>query len=467
MSVLPPKIAPHRRSAGRIVAAWRNGDSQASEMVRSALADAHIAVGAFNPISMLMATEATTAAKRLDALSRLEREARTGPLCAVPVLIKDLFDVPGHVTSGCSRAYADNVASGEAAVVRRLRASGAILIGKTNQHELAAGGTGLVSAIGPTLNPWDPRRIAGGSSSGSAAAVAAGVVPIALGTDTGGSTRTPAALCGVYGLKLTTGALPMAGAQPLAPSMDSLGVMARSADDTWLALAGLGVCPPLRPHACGRYRLGILSGFFHDGVLPDVLAAHRRFVAQLREAGHHAEAAECPRLDDAPQVWADLCFREFWLSHRDWRSWVVAPSSQVVEWLEAGEQVGDQRCRLAAARRREITEAMANLVHEYDALVVPSCRDIAPTIEVASRSELPDAAAESRGPGWSAGVANLAGLPALSLPVAWSTRHDLPIGMTLMGRAGSEQTLVSIARSWEAASTYQPTVADPAGRTGR
>src|SRR2546430_7696049 len=158
-----------------------------------------------------------------NAFSQIFREAaaeepRDGPLSGMPVAVKDLFDVAGHETTGCSEAYRGNVATRDAEVVRRLRDAGAIVVGKCNMHELAFGTTNLISACGPAHNPFDPERIVGGSSGGSAAAVATRCVRIALGTDTGGSIRIPSSFCGVFGLKPTHGRLSLQAVMPTSVS---------------------------------------------------------------------------------------------------------------------------------------------------------------------------------------------------------------------------------------------------------
>ena len=156
-----------------------------------------------NLFSMLHAEQAQEVAR--ERQEEATRGELRGPLHGVPVAVKDLFDVEGWETTGCCRAYRGSMAERDAGAVARLRAAGAVIIGKTNMHELAAGGTNAVSACGACRNPWDPSRISGGSSGGSAAAAAARVVPLALGTDTGGSVRIPASMCGTVGLKTTFG----------------------------------------------------------------------------------------------------------------------------------------------------------------------------------------------------------------------------------------------------------------------
>ena len=166
--------------------------------------------------------------RRGSSRGRVDREGR---LAGLPIAVKDLFDVRGHPTTGCCAAIPPEPAERDAALVTRLRDEGAIVIGKTNQHELAAGVTNLESSCGPTRNPWDLQRITGGSSGGSAVAVATGIVPISLVSDTGGSARIPAAFCGTWGLKPTQGRLSTEGMMSLAPEMDCPGLLAGSLDD--------------------------------------------------------------------------------------------------------------------------------------------------------------------------------------------------------------------------------------------
>src|SRR5262249_17539305 len=159
-----------------------------------------------------------------------------GPLHGVPIALKDLFDTAGVRTTAGSGVFKDRVPVDDAEVVRRLKAAGAVLVGKTNMHEFAFGGTSLVTAFGSVHNPWDQRRIGGGSSGGSAAAVAAGLCFGALGSDTAGSIRQPAAYCGIVGLKPTFGLVSTTGAIPLSWSFDHVGPMTRTIRDAALML---------------------------------------------------------------------------------------------------------------------------------------------------------------------------------------------------------------------------------------
>ena len=154
-----------------------------------------------------------------------------GPLHGIPVALKDLIDVAGVKTTAGSHQFRDRIATEDAAIVKQLRAAGAVIVGKNNLHEFAFGGSGMISAFGPTRNPWDITRISGGSSSGSAAAVASAMCLAALGTDTAGSVRDPAALCGLIGFRPSAGVRSIDGVVPLRKSFDTVGLLTRTAED--------------------------------------------------------------------------------------------------------------------------------------------------------------------------------------------------------------------------------------------
>ena len=241
-------------------------------------------------------TNAFTTVLPDDAMERaraLEKEGPEGPLHGVPVAVKDLYDITGVVTSGCCAAYLDRVATQDSAVVASLRRAGAIIVAKTNMHELAFGPTSQLSCYGPVRNPWDTSLIPGGSSGGSGVAVATGVVGMAMGSDTGGSIRIPAALCGTTGLKPTHGAVSLRGAMPMTASFDTGGPLAVSAEDcitVFRVIAGFDVDYPYSRQGAqvgvkpvGELRIGVL----------------RNWVAEADEAVAEATLA-------AAQVFADL-----------------------------------------------------------------------------------------------------------------------------------------------------------------
>src|SRR4051794_4417441 len=294
-------------TAAEMAAAVVSGDVSPVELVQRSLSRVQQWQDPTNAITQLLYGAGLEEARRIEGL--VAAGEPVGPLAGVPVAVKDLFDVAGHDSTGCSLAYVGNRASTDAAVVRRLRAAGAIVVGKTNMHELAAGATNLVSACGPTANPWDLSRITGGSSGGSGAAVAAGIVPIALGSDTGGSIRIPASFCGIGGLKPTHGALPMDGVMPLAPSMDCVGPMAGSVEDlvlAWDALAGPDGGAPAS--ATAPVRVGVLGGWFLDRIQPEVVEGVRAAARTLERLGIEVESVDGSGIEDALKTWTDLAW---------------------------------------------------------------------------------------------------------------------------------------------------------------
>ena len=208
-----------------------------------------------------------------------------GPLHGIPVALKDLIDVEGVCTTAASRVLEDNVADRDAEVTHRLREAGAVLLGKTNLHEFAYGGSGLISAYGAARNPWDSDRITGGSSSGSAAAVAAGLCYMAVGTDTAGSIRLPAAACGLVGLKPTHGLVSTEGVIELSRSLDHVGPMTRTVEDARIAMEIMADLDGAI-HAAKRPRIGVARTFFLDDVAGPVLAVFEESLQRLeRELG--------------------------------------------------------------------------------------------------------------------------------------------------------------------------------------
>ena len=269
-------------TAAEMGQALRAGQVTSVDLVERALRRAEAWQPSINAFSQLWSDEAMDDARETDA-TRLEER---GALAGVPIAVKDLYDVKGRETTGCCAAYGGRVAKTDAPVIAALRAAGLVMVGKTNQHELAAGGTNLVSACGRTGNPWDPDRMTGGSSGGSAAAVAAGIVPWALGSDTGGSIRIPASMCAIFGLKPTTGRISTEGLMPLAPSMDCPGPMASTLEDVEVLYSVMADAPvPASSSAKTQFGVGVPDGFFADRVHDEVLDAVQKVGRALETAG--------------------------------------------------------------------------------------------------------------------------------------------------------------------------------------
>jgi amidase len=366
----------------------------------------------------------------------IERWEPGGP--GLRVAVKDLIDVADTPTTAGCRAVARSAlpAVRDAAClagVREAEAAGrAALVGKTNLHELGFGVTGINPWYGTPTNPLDPGRPPGGSSSGSAVAVAAGEADVALGTDTGGSVRIPAACCGVVGLKTTWGRVPLDGVLPLAPSMDTVGPLAR---DVAGVIAGMALlCPGFAPGepatAVGRIRVA--------GTDPAIDAACDLALARaelgVSEVGLHGweDATAATRVVMNAEAWAN--------DGALLRSAADGVGADVVARLERASAVGADEVTRARAVARAFGAEVAEAYRGVQVLALPVLTEAPPLMADAERllsirTTLP----------W-----NLAGLPALALPVPVDGGH-LPASLQLVGPAGSEEVLVSTARSIERA----------------
>ncbi|MGH8921697.1 MAG: amidase, partial [Actinomycetes bacterium] len=304
------------------------------------------------------------------------RATAGGALSGWAVGVKDVIDVAGVPTRCGSAVLADAApAQHDAAVVARLRAAGAVVVAKTHTHEFAYGPTGDVAVNGPCRNPHDLQRITGGSSSGSAAAVAAGLVPLAVGTDTGCSTRTPAALCGVVGLKPARGALPTTGVFPLSVTLDHIGLLGADVDivgTAFSALTGLRIDPtaPLTGTVVGRPTDSYWQ--VHD---PEITAAVDRAAATLATAGAILRDTHLPGIDELAATYDVIVGAEAYATHARWLAQcfgdyqpATAARLQAAARHTAADYVTAQRtCRRLTT---ELTDRM--LAHGIDLLLLPS-----------------------------------------------------------------------------------------------
>src|SRR5439155_7103301 len=310
---VPPVVTAEGapETAVGMAAALRAGEVSSVELVSRALERLEAWQPVTNAFSQVWASQALAWAAEAD-------RDREGGFAGVPLAVKDLYDVEGFQTTGCSRVYAGRVAERDAPTIRNVRGSGLVMVGKTNQHELAFGGTNLFSASGRTRNPWEPSRMTGGSSGGSAAAVAAGVVPWGLGSDTGGSIRIPASLCGTFGLKVTTGSIPIGGMLPLAPSMDARGPLAATVADLrglYHVLAGLPDAPATVPDDARGVRLGVLGGYYAEHVHREAVRAVEAMTSAFEGAGATVAPVAGRGIVEARGVWRRICSAEFVAAH--------------------------------------------------------------------------------------------------------------------------------------------------------
>jgi aspartyl-tRNA(Asn)/glutamyl-tRNA(Gln) amidotransferase subunit A len=415
-----------------------------------------------------------TADQALEAARVAEAELAAGrslgPLHGVPFALKDLFDTAGVRTTGGSKILADRVPSQDATVVRRLRAAGAISLGKLTMHEFAYGPEGLNVHYGTSVNPWDAaeERIPGGSSSGSGVAVAAGLVPMALGSDTGGSIRIPASLCGITGLKPTYGRVSRAGVLPLAWSMDHAGPMTRSAMDAALvlrALAGYDPADPttsvlpvpdyaaaLRGDVTGL-RVGVLRASFLDAAAPEVREAVERAVKTLEGLGARVDEVNLDVGSVAAGAMA-IVASEALAYHAEWvRGRPGDYQPDVIERLRAGAFVSGVHYVRAQQARALVREAVDGALARRDVLVSPATPIVAPRVGE-SEAALGEGTVDVRSSLLRfTRPFNFTGHPACALPCGF-TPAGLPIGLQIVGRPFDEATVLRAADAYQRATDW-------------
>jgi len=417
----------------------------------------------------LTADAAVEAARAAEA--ELAAGRSRGPLHGVPFGLKDLFDTAGVRTTGGSKILADRVPAEDATVARRLSAAGAISLGKLSMHEFAYGPEGLNVHYGTSRNPWDAaeERIPGGSSSGSGVAVAAGLVPLALGSDTGGSIRIPAALCGITGLKPTYGRVSRAGVLPLAWSMDHAGPMTRSAMDAALVLKALAGYDPADPttsvlpvpdYAAALsgdvkgLRVGVLRVGFLDAAAPDVRDAVESAVKTLEGLGARVDEVSLDHVGSVAAGAMAIVASEALAYHAEWvRTRPSDYQPDVLERLRAGAFVsGVHYVRAQQARalvRAEVDAALAR----RDVLLSP-----ATPIAATRFGEMETALGEGTVDVRSSLLRftrpfNFTGHPACALPCGF-TSAGLPIGLQIVGRPFDEVTLLRAADAYQRATDW-------------
>jgi aspartyl-tRNA(Asn)/glutamyl-tRNA(Gln) amidotransferase subunit A len=411
-----------------------------------------------NAFITVMAESALEQARTAEA--EMARGDWRGPLHGIPIALKDLIDTAGVLTTAASALYKDRVPSQDAEVVRRLRTAGAVIIGKNNLHEFAYGGSSLVSYFGDVCNPRDRERIAGGSSGGSAAAVVAGMAYAAIGTDTAGSVREPAALCGCVGLKPTYGRVSIRGVIPLSTSLDHVGPLARCATDAAIVLQAIAGYDPHDitssnvpvAHYAGavradakKLRVGVPREYFFDDLDVEVRSAIdqglgmiQNLVAEIKDV-----RLEIPTDRKLQAAESYAYHTENLAQHSD----LLFP--ETVRRIRSGESVTAAEY---IARRRELDEArraISDAFTDVDLLVTPTTPIPAPTI-AALRAD-PEALRPAelkllR----NTRPFNVWGLPAISVPCG-PTKNGLPIGLQIAGPHWREDLVLRLAYAFEQA----------------
>jgi aspartyl-tRNA(Asn)/glutamyl-tRNA(Gln) amidotransferase subunit A len=396
--------------------------------------------------------EAALSAARI-AENEITQGAYRGPLHGIPVAVKDVIDSAGVRTTKGSRIFADSVPATDADVVARLKSAGAIVIGKNNLHEFALGSTTANPFYGACRNPRNPDHVPGGSSGGSAAAVAAHLCFGSIGTDTAGSIRSPASQCGVVGLKPTAGMVSLAGVFPVSPSLDHVGPLARSTTDAALILQAIAQ-PRVDwlaeiDRGLQDVKVGVPTSFFFDDVDEEVEERVCEAITVLAGIG----ASVGPLLWPHAQVTADAVFTiagfESAQVHRSWlQSRPDDYSTELRARLEQAARIKPNEYERAKSRVDGLRKDFLAAMNDIDVMAAPTNPVVAPrcgqTHVVIGGREWPVAVVMPR----LGAPANLTGCPAISVPCG-TARSGLPVGLQLVGRPFGEAALLRVARAYE------------------
>jgi aspartyl-tRNA(Asn)/glutamyl-tRNA(Gln) amidotransferase subunit A len=411
------------------------------------------------------AAHARAQAKKAEAELSVRRRRKTaadrGPLHGIPISLKDNIHTAGIRTTAGSAVLRDFVPAENAPVVTRLLQAGAVILGKTNMHEFAYGVTTNNPHFGPVHNPWDVSRISGGSSGGSAAALAAGLCYASIGTDTGGSIRIPAALCGVTGLKPTRDLIDARGVIPLSTTLDCVGPMARTVEDTAILFEALAsgakkvksLSRKSSRSNLSKLRLGLPRDFFFDVLSDEVQKLFEDALRSLRHAGAKIVKVSIPSLLETETAGNRIGWAEATHFHQKsgWFPGRSAEYGEDVRWrLEAGTKVSAADYLEALDSREKFIAQLSSTMESsrLDTLVVPTVPIAAPLIgEEKTRVGQAEHATRAlllrlNRP------ANLAGVPAISVPCGF-TPAGLPVGLQLIASANAESVLLRIAAAFQ------------------
>ncbi len=381
-----------------------------------------------------------------------------GPLHGVPLGIKDLFAVRGMVRTCGSRLIDEGTGKADAESVAALRAAGGIVVGLANLHEFAFGPTGINPHFGTARNPWDRTRVCGGSSSGSGCAVSAGLVAGAMGTDTGGSVRIPAALCGIVGLKPTHLRVSQQGIYPLAGEFDTGGPMTRSVGDTALMMAALDPDGGFGGHralpSLDGVRIGVLESLFDEGVDTDIDRLTRAAIGILDDLGAEIQVLDLPFAAEATAAWTAIALGRTYAIHGERAE---APDSQLAPSVRdrvlTGRDISAADIEKALAVRQAVQTQVTETMRRFDAFVLPTVPIPAVDAEE-GRGELNGAPVDGATElGRLARLASFTGQPAVSVP-SGATAGGLPAGLQLIGDWNCDEALLGIAACYEAASGW-------------
>jgi aspartyl-tRNA(Asn)/glutamyl-tRNA(Gln) amidotransferase subunit A len=448
----------------------RAGAVSSEALTRAALARVAAADAALHAFVTVTAERALADARRADA--ELAAGHDRGPMHGVPYALKDIYDTAAIRTTCHSKLREGVVPAEDSAVAARLREAGGVLLGKLATHEFAIGGPSFDLPFPPARNPWDPEHFTGGSSSGSGAAVAAGMARIALGSDTGGSIRGPAGYCGVVGIKPTYGRVSRRGVFPLSYTLDHCGPLARSVEDAAICLQAIAGHDPLDPGSADApvpdfragleagvagLRIGVPRGFFADaqGVTAEAVAALDRVAALLREAGALVEDVALPGYALFNACGRVILTSEAFAIHEaDLRERLAEYGRFAMQRIVLGATITAPDLVQAFRLRRELADAVDAALGRHDALLTACTLDAAPRLDAMGDTTV-------HLPLVQAMPFNVTGHPALSVPAGLGSA-GLPLSAQVVGRAFDEATVLRVGRAierlsgWEGVAFPQP-----------
>ena len=452
----------HRLTAAELNAAYRNRELKPTELVSALIRRVEEKNPGLNAFISLDADAAMAEARLAD--SEIAAGRFRGPLHGVPVGIKDIIDISGTTTSCHSKVMQGHKATEDAEVIRRLRGAGAIIFGKLSLHEFAIGGPSFDLPYPPARNPWNTAHHPGGSSSGSGSAVAAGLVPVALGTDTGGSIRNPASACGIVGLKPTYGAVSRRGVFPLSYTLDHVGPLTRTVRDAALVLEAIaghdardpGSAPvPSSDYTAGLdggasgLRIGYVRHFHEQDMVadPEVRASLDAAVEALGGAGATVEDVTLAPLTEINGIQRIITLSEAWAVHATWLRERPQDYGQFARrrlmsgaFLSAGDYV------MAQQQRARIISGVNDALRRYDVLLTANAMETACLID-------DDEANARTYPRQARAPFNLTGHPAIAVMCGLSTQ-GMPISLQFVGRYHDEARMFRAAAAFECVSVH-------------
>ncbi len=429
------------------------------EAVKACLEQIKAKDGSINAFDQVFEAEALAEAQKAEA--EISAGRWIGPMHGVPVAVKDLYATKGAVNKASSRVLDGPAAEEDAFVVQGLKSAGAILLGRLNMHELAFGITSRNPHFGNTLNPWDTTRGCGGSSSGSGAALAAHMTPLALGSDTGGSIRIPSSLCGVAGIKPTYGLLSKAGVASLAWSLDTVGPMARSVQDLGMALDAMRGFDPNDATMCARenpggygqaaqeagglagLKVAVPKNYFFELLHPEVEQKVRSAISLMAQADAQTLDADAPMVLEADRAALTILFSEAGACLEYYaRNTPEKLGIEVLHNVQLGLTIPASRYIQAQRVRTALAKELNAFFERYDILAVPGTTVTAPPIEateveLGGRGRLNIRLAMTRFTRYF----NIAGIPVLSLPYGFDSQ-GLPVGIQLAAGYYQEHKLL-------------------------